>query len=144
MSLDECKKWELAYYGKLKRNVVISQVLIEDDAEIAEDFISANIVDDNDIMTMTKQQYHNPKRYDKCPNLMEGCDDMRFSEKFSLKKSIKIEKSDGSPKSLAKSLAKKLSNKKQNKQIELTIQDLAKLNKPRSKGAFGSIHFLED
>ena len=140
MSLDECKKWE-SWEGQLINNIVISQVLIEDDAKIAEDFIKTNIVDDDDIMTMTGQQYHQYHEYDNCPNLMKGLYKNRFSEKFLLKKSIKIEEADNSPKSQTKSLAKKLTNKNQ---IKLTIKDLARLDKPRSKGAFGSIHFLED
>ena len=50
-------KWDLNFFGKLKENVVISQVLLQDGQEIKNVFVKDNIIDDRDVLDLEKKQW---------------------------------------------------------------------------------------
>ena len=114
--------WELKD-GKLKYSVTVSQILIPEGHKITHEFIKNNLIDDKDLEDLSKLKYSS----NQCPNLYKGIDVSTVFEKFLIKQSVTITSKDLDKKSL-----------------KFSSKDLKKLNKPRTKGAYGSIHFLQD
>ena len=81
---------------------------------------------DKDLEDLAKLQFGSSHE---CPNLYGGGNDDIVSEKFIIKQSVTISKKNSF-------IGKK--------SLKITLKDLKKLNKPRTKGSYGRIHFLQD